>query len=95
MKLNNEVNSNIAEKLMAHKKGLDGVYFKPTREECFAEFVKAIPELTVDESERLKEQLKKQCQELKDQSDKDKRITDLESKLEIVYKLLSQYDKKF
>ena len=33
---------------MAHKKGLDGVYLEPTMEECFAEFEKAIPELTVD-----------------------------------------------
>jgi integrase/recombinase XerD len=38
LKNNNHVNSNIAEKLMAHKRGLDGVYFVPTREECFREF---------------------------------------------------------
>jgi len=54
LKLDSEINSNIAEKLMAHKKGLDGVYFKPTKDECFKEFVKAIPELTVSESEKLK-----------------------------------------
>jgi integrase/recombinase XerD len=39
---------------MAHKKGLDGVYFKPTREDCFREFRKTIPQLTLSESERLK-----------------------------------------
>ncbi len=33
LKLNNDLNSNIAEKLMAHKKGLDGTYLQPTREE--------------------------------------------------------------
>lgn len=54
LKIDSEINSNIAEKLMAHKKGLDGVYFKPTREECFKEFLKAIPELTISEAERLK-----------------------------------------
>lgn len=54
LKINNEVNSNIAEKLMAHKRGLDGTYLTPTREECFAEFVKAIPELTISDSERDK-----------------------------------------
>jgi len=54
LKLNNEVNSNIAEKLMAHKRGLDGTYLQPTMEECFAEFVKAIPELTIDPTERQK-----------------------------------------
>jgi integrase/recombinase XerD len=54
LKLNNDVNSNIAEKLMAHKNGLDGTYLTPTREECFAEFVKAIPNLTIDDNERLR-----------------------------------------
>ncbi|MDE1838498.1 MAG: site-specific integrase [Thaumarchaeota archaeon] len=94
MKLNGSVNSNIAEKLMAHKKGLDGVYFKPTREECFKEFVKAIPDLTVDENERLKQILEKQNEELKNQPDKDRRITELEKKLEDVYRILSHYDEK-
>lgn len=54
LKIDNSVNSNIAEKLMAHKKGLDGVYLKPTREQCFVEFRKAIRELTIDNSERDK-----------------------------------------
>ncbi len=54
LKINNDVNSNIAEKLMAHKRGLDGTYLQPTREECFAEFVKAIPDLTVDQAEKQK-----------------------------------------
>jgi len=57
LKLESEVNSNIAEKLMAHKRGLDDVYFKPTKDDCFREFVKAIPHLTISESEKLKTQL--------------------------------------
>lgn len=52
LKMNNNINSNIAEKLMAHQNGLDGSYFKPTRDECFKEFVKAIPELTIDPIQR-------------------------------------------
>jgi len=54
LKMNNNVNSNIAEKLMAHKNGLDGTYLKPTREQCYTEFVKAIPDLTLDPTERQK-----------------------------------------
>ena len=54
LKMNNEVNSNIAEKLMAHKHGLDGSYLKPTLEECFKEFIKAIQDLTLDPTERQK-----------------------------------------
>ena len=63
LKLNNEVNSNIAEKLMAHKKGLDGVYLQPTQEECYKEFIKAIPQLTVDDSERKQVELDKLSKE--------------------------------
>jgi len=57
LKMNNEVNSNIAEKLMAHKNGLDGNYLKPTREQCFTEFVKAISELTISDEARHKVQI--------------------------------------
>ncbi|HXT82742.1 MAG TPA: hypothetical protein VN704_00080, partial [Verrucomicrobiae bacterium] len=53
LKTNNGINYNIAEKLMAHKNGLDGVYLKPTREQCFAEFVKAIPELEISHEKGL------------------------------------------
>lgn len=54
MKLNGSVNSNIAEKLMAHKRGLDGTYLQPTLEECYREFFKAIPDLVISDTERLR-----------------------------------------
>ncbi len=54
LKLNDRVNPNIAEKLMAHKKGLDGIYLQPTLEECYKEFFKAISDLTIDDNERLR-----------------------------------------
>jgi len=54
LKIDDDINANIAEKLMQHAKGLDGSYLTPTRQECFKEFVKAIPELTVDPTERQK-----------------------------------------
>lgn len=54
LKANKEINSNIAEKLMGHKNGLDGTYFVPSEEQCFAEFQKAIKDLTIDDSERDK-----------------------------------------
>ncbi len=53
MKLNNSINHNLVEKMMGHKRGLDGVYLTPTVEELFNEFKKAIPELTIDDSERV------------------------------------------
>ena len=69
LKMENSVNSNIAEKLMAHKRGLDGVYLQPTREECYREFVKAISQLTVNPTERQKAELE----------EKQKRIDQLEA----------------
>lgn len=57
IKLENSVNANIAEKIMGHKNGLDGVYFVPTREQCFKEFVKGITQLTIDPRERQKIEL--------------------------------------
>ncbi len=59
LKLNNDVNSNITEKLMAHKRGLDGTYLQPTKEECYQEFVKAMFELTIDDSERKQVEIDK------------------------------------
>ncbi len=54
LKLNGSVNSNITEKLMAHKKGLDGTYLQPTLEEYYKEFFKVISDLTIDDNERLR-----------------------------------------
>lgn len=51
------VNSNIAEKILGHRNGLDGVYLAPTRQECFKEFCKAIPQLTIDSSLRKQQQI--------------------------------------
>ncbi len=77
LKMNNTVNSNIAEKLMAHKKGLDGVYLEPTREECYREFVKAIPQLTVDPTERQQLKIQQKDIEIKELELKNEEIEEL------------------
>jgi len=77
MKLENNVNTNIAEKILGHKNGLDGVYFVPTRQQCFSEFLKAIPQLTIDPRERQKIEI----------SDKGKRIDELEKERKISHHL--------
>jgi integrase/recombinase XerD len=60
LKLENDVNSNIAEKIMGHSVSipLDGAYL-PAQDDrviqkCFTEFKKAIPQLTIDDSERIR-----------------------------------------
>jgi integrase/recombinase XerD len=54
LKLESTVNSNVAEKILGHKNGLDGVYLAPTRQECFKEFCNGISALTISDSERQK-----------------------------------------
>ena len=91
LKLNSQVNSNIAEKLMGHKRGLDGSYFVPTKEQCFEEFRKSISELSIDESIKLKLELENTVQDLDiEQSKKDHRILELEERAKRTDKILMQ-----
>ncbi len=78
LKINNDVNSNIAEKLMAHSKGLDGTYLQPTMDECFNEFVKATSDLTVDPTKRQEQLIKKQNREINLLEKKTRKIDQLE-----------------
>ena len=82
LKMENQVNSNIAEKLMAHKRGLDGTYLQPTKEECFEEFGKAIHVLTIDPTERQKQIIDQKDKKITELSKKDDKIQELARKLE-------------
>lgn len=81
LKLNREINPNIAEKLMGHSKGLDGAYLKPTRQECFEEYKKGIPELTVDPSERQSMVIDEQQNKISELEAKTRRNEMLEDKV--------------
>jgi len=65
LKIQNDINSNIAEKLMGHSTSipLDNAYLPSDDplviKKCFAEFKKAIPELTIDDSARKQAELDK------------------------------------
>ncbi|MDC8451317.1 MAG: hypothetical protein LV477_00245 [Candidatus Nitrosotalea sp.] len=83
LKINNEINSNIAEKLMAHKKGLDGRYLTPTREECFAEFKKAISDLTIDDSHR-------KSIRIEELENKDSEVKNLKEQFQLDHELVVQ-----
>jgi len=97
LKINNDVNSNIAEKLMAHKRGLDGTYLQPTREECFAEFIKAIPELTISSTERQKhkiETLEIEKTELEQQKHETEKLEDKVARQDqAIHTILKKLDK--
>ena len=64
LKLNKEVNDNVIEKMMGHKRGLDGTYLVITPEMAFNEFKNGIMDLTIDGTARKQAEL--------DQANKDK-----------------------
>jgi integrase len=51
--INSKVNSEIREMLLGHKIGLASAYYRPTVEEMYEEYSKAIDNLTIDPSNRL------------------------------------------
>ena len=53
LKLKENANSTIIERLMGHDQGLDNSYFQPTEEQLFEEYVKGMMDLTIDSTERL------------------------------------------
>jgi len=97
LKLDSNVNSNIAEKLMQHKKGLDGTYLTPTRQQCFNEFVKGIFEITISEDARQKAEIIKQkieITELQEEKmlhrDTQKQLDDMQTRQEAFEKKLME-----
>ena len=96
LKSNRTVNLSLAERLMGHSKTipLDNSYFKPVIEQLFDEYQKAIPKLIVDETYRLKEELKLKNHKINEiESDKDRKILDLELKMEQITMLLENVTK--
>jgi integrase/recombinase XerD len=56
--VDSKVNPEIREMLLGHKIGLTGVYYKPTEEEMYMEYEKAIDALTINEENRLRKKVK-------------------------------------
>jgi len=82
IKRNPDISHSVGEKMMDHKDKLEDYYFKPTREQLFEEYKKAIPELIFDESEKLRIE----------NENKQKKIDELESSKEEISDLQSQID---
>jgi len=81
LKISEGLNPNIAEKLMAHKRGLDGVYLKPTMEECYKEFVKAIAEIVIDPTERQNIIIEQKQTRINELEGKEEKIDELTAKV--------------
>jgi len=91
MKMNPNVSQAIGEMLMDHSNYLEKHYFKPTREQLFEEFKKAISELEFDEAIRLKiENKNKQKHIEKLESEKDIQLKDMQAQIDSVKELLKR-----
>ena len=97
LKSNREINLSISEKLMGHSTSvqLDNTYFKPSLEVMFDEYQKAIPELAIDEIEKLKLDLQKKDERLASVETKDKRIEQLENSLSSLELTLNELKSRF
>jgi len=96
LKLNREINPNIIEKMMGHKKGLDGAYLKPTKEEMFEEFKKGIVGLSISETEKHEALIESQKGKISELEKNQKRIEGLENKivnLEMGFKIYDSLNK--
>ena len=96
LKSNSKININIAEKIMSHSVSipLDNHYFKPTLEVMFDEYQKAIPDLVIDQTMKLKIELEKKNKQLSSLEVKDRRIEDLENALSRVELNMNQLNSK-
>ncbi len=95
LKIKNDVNSNIAEKIMGHSVTipLDNTYLDVPVEKLFEEFAKAIPELTVSDDERQEMRILKLE---KDKSELEKKQMEIEEMRETqarILRKLEKYDK--
>jgi site-specific recombinase XerD len=97
LKSNKEINLSISEKLMGHSTSiqLDNTYFKPSLEVMFDEYRKAIPELAIDESAKLRLELEKKNQKLSSVEVKDRRIEQLEDVVSSLEKSLNELKSRF
>jgi integrase len=88
--INSKVNSEIREMLLGHKIGLASAYYRPTDEEMYEEYLKAVNHLTINEENRLRKRVDELSEKNKDNNyiikgkleEKDKQIKILMKKQE-------------
>jgi hypothetical protein len=60
--VDSKLNPEIREMLLGHKIGLASAYYKPTEQEMYQEYLKAVHRLTINEENRLKLELEQKVQ---------------------------------
>ena len=97
LKSNKEINLSVSEKLLGHSTTiqLDNIYFKPTLEVMFEEYEKAIPDLVLNDSTRLRLELEKKKNQLSSLEVKDRRIEQLENTILGIEKTMNELKTRF
>jgi integrase/recombinase XerD len=92
MKTTDGININLAEKLMGHSVTipLDNTYLNAMKDKIFVEFRKAIPRLTINESERLKIENEVKQRKIEELESNKIRISELESGMDSIKELLKR-----
>jgi len=86
------INSNKAEALMQHLRGLDGAYLKFTRDELFTEIVKGASALTVDPAERQKNVIKSAEQKIMELRVANQKLQKIADETEVNAKKIKFYE---
>ena len=61
-RINSDVNPEIREMLLGHKIGLPGCYYRPSVDKMYNEYEKAIDNLTINEENKIRLELKQRVQ---------------------------------
>jgi len=90
LKQNKDIPYAITERLLGHRDSLDAHYFAATKEELFEGFRKAIADLTINDSEKLRIENKNKQKKIQELESDKKRISELELKMENIKELLKR-----
>jgi len=93
-KSNPDVSYAIAEMLFDHKFRLEASYLFPTKEALFAEYKKGVPELMIDEKEKLKQELKQNKKEAESSKGMKREIADMKKRFVHVEDILEELSKR-
>jgi len=94
IKRNPDISHSVGEKMMDHKDKLEDYYFKPTREQLFEEYKKAIPELIFDESEKLRIENENKQKKIDELESTKNQLEDLKARMNNFEAHLSNVSKK-
>lgn len=97
--INSKVNSEIREMLLGHNIGLASAYYRPTDEEMYQEYLKAVNHLTINDENRLRKRVDELSEKNKDYDyiikgkleEKDKQIKVLMKKQEKYDELIQSF----